>query len=113
MIGSACKMFVEHIYVCRRVRVVVSQDLWSGPNRKYREISTGTFFSCNSHFSPLSVFHPHSASTQLARSRSSPQNGGSGEARRPPLLGTHHPRCQECQLKEWQGHEGKGEGKAV
>lgn len=57
---------------------------------------------------PLFVFLLLSACTQLARWRSNPQNGGSGEARRPPLLGTLHPRCQECQLREWRGDEGKG-----
>lgn len=31
-----------------------------------------------------------------------PQHGGSGEAGRPLLLGTRHPLCQECQLREWR-----------
>lgn len=99
--------------VCRRARVQLSHDLWSGLSRRHRELNLWPFFfHCNTNFFfltlLLSVFYTHSACTQLARLRSNPQNGGSGEARRPPLLGTRHPWCQECQLREWRGDERKG-----
>lgn len=97
------------------VQVRLSPDLWSGLSRKQDELSLVTYvFHCNTTFflhSPLFLsfthtLHAHSWFARVAIHKMVAH----GKARRPPLLGTRHPWCQECQLREWRD-EGKGGGK--
>lgn len=104
---------------CRRARVRLSPDPWSSLSRKHREPSLVTFFfffiatPISSFILPLSASHTHAVCKHTAGSleKRSTKWWLRGEARRPPLLGTRHPRCQECQLREWRD-EGKGGGEA-
>lgn len=80
----------------------------------------GFFLNCNTNY----FLHPLLFCLSLplkqtagSHSRSGPQNGspgvtgvGWGGHRRPLLLGTRHPQCQECQLREWR-YKGKEGGK--